>query len=142
MASISDSLSSTWVVHQPSGDMLAWLSGFSPIITTTSFHNTEFLSSPGATHVLDHMLSTTPLKDAIVKITPTPITLAFDAISLPDTQQIAHDIVTAAATVVTMGIPQVENENENGVVQQVFGDFRPPPNHELGLSYVHARLDT
>ncbi|KAG2111202.1 uncharacterized protein F5147DRAFT_573967, partial [Suillus discolor] len=57
----------------------------SPIITTASFHNTGFLSSRSATRVLDRNLSTTALKNAIAKVTSTLITLAFGAISLPDT---------------------------------------------------------
>ncbi|KAG1890217.1 hypothetical protein F4604DRAFT_1914771 [Suillus subluteus] len=74
MASMPDSLSSTWVVHRPSGNMLiaiqlARLSGFSPVITAAPFHKPELLSLPGATHVLPHKLSTTALKDTTAKIT-------------------------------------------------------------------------
>lgn len=117
---------------------LARLSGFSPIITTASFHNTELLSSLGATHVLDRKLSITALKDAIAKITSIPITLAFDAISLPDTQQTAHDIVTAGGTVITVRVPQVDNKHEDKAVQQVVGTFHIPPNRELGKSFMPA----
>ncbi|KAG2126311.1 chaperonin 10-like protein [Suillus clintonianus] len=115
---------------------LARLSGFSPLITTASFHNTELLSSLGATHVLDRKLSTAALKDAIAKITSTPIALAFDAISLPDTQQTAHDIITAGGTVITVRAPQVDNKSEDKVVQQVVGIIHAPPNRELGKSFM------
>lgn len=115
---------------------LARLSGFSPIITTASSHNTELLSSLGATHVLDRKLSTTTLKDAIANITSTSIMLAFDAISLPDTQQTAHDIVATGGTIITVTKPQVENKHEDKVVQQVFGICNLPPNRELGKSFM------
>ncbi|KAG1751515.1 chaperonin 10-like protein [Suillus paluster] len=104
---------------------LARLSGFSPIITTASLHNAELLSSLGATHVLDRKLSTTALKDAIVKITSIPITLVFDAISLPGTQQTAHDILTTGGT-----------KSEDKVLHPVFGSFHEPPNRELGKSFM------
>jgi hypothetical protein len=86
--------------------------------------------------VLDRKLSTTTLKDAIANITSTPITLAFDAISLPDTQQTAHDIVAAGATIITVTTPQVENKHEDKLVYQVFGIFHLPPNRELGKSFM------
>ena len=41
----------------------ARLSGFNPVITTASLHNTELLKSHGATHVIDRKLS----QDAIVE---------------------------------------------------------------------------
>ncbi|KAG1766944.1 chaperonin 10-like protein [Suillus occidentalis] len=115
---------------------LARLSGFSPIIATASSHNTELLSSLGATHVLDRKLSTTTLEDAIANITSTPIMLAFDAISLPDTQQTAHDIVATGGTIITVTAPQVESKHDDKVVQQVFGTFHLPSNHELGKRFM------
>ncbi|KIK44781.1 hypothetical protein CY34DRAFT_599256 [Suillus luteus UH-Slu-Lm8-n1] len=115
---------------------LARLSGFSPIITTASSHNTKLLSSLGATHVLSRKLSTTSLKDAIANITSTPIMLAFDAVSLPDTQQTAHDIVATGGMIITVTTPRVENKHEDKVVQQVFGFFHLPPNRELGKSFM------
>lgn len=62
--------------------------------------------------------------------------LAFDAISLPDTQQTAHDIVATGGTIITVTTPQVENKHEDKVVQQVFGIFNLPPNRELGKSFM------
>src|SRR5882757_10413545 len=89
---------------------LARLSGFSPIITTASLHNAELLSSLGATHVLDRRLSTAALKDAVAKITSAPITLAFDAISLLDTQQSALDILTGGGTLIIVSARMVESK--------------------------------
>lgn len=115
---------------------LARLSGFSPIITTASLHNAELLSSLGATHVLDRKLSTTALKDAIAEITSTPITLVFDAISLPDTQQTGHDVLTAGGTLIIVTQPWVDNKSEDKVIHPVTGTFHPPSNRELGKSFM------
>lgn len=71
---------------------LARLSGFSPIVTTASLHNTQYLQSLGATHVLDRFLSKKELKERIVQICgDTSLLYAFDAISLEDTQRVAYD---------------------------------------------------
>jgi len=115
---------------------LARLSGFSPIITTASLHNSELLSSLGATHVLDRKLSTAALKEAIANITSIPITLAFDAVSLPDTQQTAHDILTAGGILTTVTPPVVANKSDDKVVQLVQGWFHPPQNREMGKRFM------
>jgi hypothetical protein len=155
-ASMPDSQSSSWVVHHLSASMvcgypislfgqmftkfiaiqLARLSGFSPIITTASLHNSELLSSLGATHVLDRKLSTAALKEAIANITSIPITLAFDAVSLPDTQQTAHDILTAGGILTTVTPPVVANKSDDKVVQLVQGWFHPPQNREMGKRFM------
>ena len=71
---------------------LARLSGFSPIITTVSLHNVEYLQSLGATRVLDRHLSKDQLNERIGEICGgTPLLYAFDAISLEDTQRVAYD---------------------------------------------------
>ncbi|KAG8214306.1 chaperonin 10-like protein [Butyriboletus roseoflavus] len=71
---------------------LARLSGFSPIITTASLHNTEYLQSLGATHVLDRRLSKEALNERIAQLHGgTPLLYAFDAVSLEDTQRVAYD---------------------------------------------------
>ena len=114
---------------------LAKLSGFSPIITTASLRNTELLSSLGATHVLDRGLSATALKDAIAKITSNPITLAFDAISHPDTQQASYDILSVGGTLIVTE-PVAENKSDDKVVRGVFGSFHPPPNREMGRRFI------
>ena len=154
--SMPDSQSSSWVVHHLSDSMvcgypnslfgqmftkltaiqLARLSGFSPIITTASLHNSELLSSLGATHVLDRNLSTAALKEAIANITSTPITLAFDAVSLPDTQKTAHDILSAGGTLTTVTPPVVANKSDDKVVQLVLGWFHPPQNREMGKRFM------
>ncbi|OAX42517.1 GroES-like protein [Rhizopogon vinicolor AM-OR11-026] len=115
---------------------LARLSGFSPIITTASLHNAGLLSSLGATHVLDRRLSTAALKDAVAKITSAPITLAFDAISLLDTQQSALDILTGGGTLIIVSARMVESKGDGKVIHTVFGSFHPLPNREMGKRFM------
>lgn len=68
----------------------AKLSGFSPIITTGSQRNAEFLHKLGATHVLERTLSPAELSAAIAGITRVPLRFAYDAVSLPETQSAAY----------------------------------------------------
>ncbi|OSC97730.1 GroES-like protein [Trametes coccinea BRFM310] len=72
---------------------LAKLSGFSPIITTASIKNTTLLESFGATHVLDRNLSAAALREAVVKITGGPVSIIYDAVALPGTQNAAYDLL-------------------------------------------------
>jgi NADPH:quinone reductase-like Zn-dependent oxidoreductase len=154
--SIPGSLYSSWVVHRASDSMVyehsisllakmltefiaiqfARLSGFSPIITTASLYNSELLSSLGATHVLDRRLSAAALKHAIAKITSTPITLAFDAVSLPDTQQAAHDILTAGGILIIVTEPTIEDKSDDKEVRLVWGSFHPISNHDMGKRFM------
>ncbi|KAF6763269.1 chaperonin 10-like protein [Ephemerocybe angulata] len=60
---------------------LAKLSGFSPIITTSSLKHEEYLKSLGATHVLDRNEPLTT--ERIQSITDLPIKAIYDAISEP-----------------------------------------------------------
>lgn len=55
-------------------------------------HNTEYLQSLGATHVLDRRLSKEALNERIAQLCDsTPLLYAFDAISVEDTQRVAYD---------------------------------------------------
>jgi len=81
-------------------------------------------------------LSTTALKDPIAKITSTPIALAFDAVSLADTQQTAHDILLAGGTLINVTQPQLANKSENKAVHTVHGSFHPLPNREMDNKFM------
>ncbi|KAF6751370.1 chaperonin 10-like protein [Ephemerocybe angulata] len=70
---------------------LAKLSGFSPIITTSSLKHEEYLKSLGATHVLDrHEPLTT---ERIQSITDLPIKAIYDAISDSESQDRNLDLL-------------------------------------------------
>ncbi|KAJ3518867.1 hypothetical protein NMY22_g13467 [Coprinellus aureogranulatus] len=64
---------------------LARLSGFTYIIATASLHNTDYLKSLGATHVIDRHISPDALPAELKKIEDLPeIKYAFDAYGRPD----------------------------------------------------------
>lgn len=87
---------------------LAKLSGFSPIIATASLHNTDLLRSLGATHVVDRRLSTVQLREEFGKITKEPLDVIYDAISSPETESTAYELLAPGgklALVAPPGIP-------------------------------------
>ncbi|KAH8091371.1 GroES-like protein [Cristinia sonorae] len=81
---------------------LAKLSGFSPIITTSSPHNAPLVTSLGATHFISR---TTPPSDVLSKVTNITsggpsVKLVFDAISEETTQGVAYDVLAPGGTLV------------------------------------------
>lgn len=78
----------------------AKLSGFSPIITTASLKNTEYLKSLGATHVIDRKLPPSSIIASAKEITNHPIRIIYDAISDEDTQNTGYDLLPADGTIV------------------------------------------
>ncbi|KAF8175827.1 chaperonin 10-like protein [Pholiota molesta] len=104
---------------------LAKLSGFSPIITTASLKQTDFLKSIGATHILDRSLSTSLLGNEITKITPDgqPPKFIFDAISLPETQTTAINLLPSGGYLAIVQQPKVEIPEDKTLVP-VVGVYR------------------
>ncbi|KAF5342142.1 hypothetical protein D9611_002034 [Ephemerocybe angulata] len=83
---------------------LAKLSGFSPIITTSTLKHETYLKSLGATHVLDR---NTPLTQESLKgITDSPIQSVYDAISDADTQKAGLDLLAPGGQIVVVQYPQ------------------------------------
>lgn len=72
---------------------LARMSGFSPIITTASLRNTNYLKNLGATHVIDRYLSLPELKQAVERITSAPIHVIYDTVSIRETQEAAWQLL-------------------------------------------------
>ncbi|CAL1717235.1 unnamed protein product [Somion occarium] len=86
----------------------ARISGFSPIITTASPRNAEFVKSLGATHVLDRNLSHDDLIAEVRKITSEPFRVIYDAVALPETQDVAYDILAPGGTLVLVLYPAID----------------------------------
>ncbi|KAL0563166.1 hypothetical protein V5O48_018909, partial [Marasmius crinis-equi] len=62
--------------------------GFSPIITYTSVHHTNFLKILGVTHILDwKMIAIGEVPAQVKKITNEPTKIIYNVTSLPDTQE-------------------------------------------------------
>jgi len=92
---------------------LAKISGFSPIITTTSIKHAEALKGLGADVVLARDLSTEELKQEISKHTLKPISLIYDAVSLDSTLGTAANLLAPNGTLVTTR-PDVIRELDQG----------------------------
>ena len=121
---------------------IARLSGFSPIITTASLHNAEFLKSLGATHVLDRTLPASSIIAEVQKIAGgKPVEYAYDAISLPDTQPLAYDVVAPGGTLIIVlneAIPaEKKKEGDNKRVVHAFGTVHTPENRAVGVEFYN-----
>ncbi|KAF5338535.1 hypothetical protein D9611_013261 [Ephemerocybe angulata] len=81
---------------------LAKLSGFSPIITTSSLKHEEYLKSLGATHVLDRNEPLTT--ERIQSITDLPIKAIYDAISEPQDHNL--DLLAPGGNLVIVLFPE------------------------------------
>ncbi|KJA22850.1 hypothetical protein HYPSUDRAFT_215583 [Hypholoma sublateritium FD-334 SS-4] len=74
---------------------LARISGFSPIITTASLKNTDWLKSLGATDVLDRNLSQADLIKEVKKLTnEKSVPYVYDAISSNETQKVGLELLS------------------------------------------------
>ena len=74
------------------------MSGFSPIITTCSLHNSDLVTSLGATHIIDRKAD---IGSEVVKVTSEPLKLIFDAYSRDEeTQRLAWDILASGGQLV------------------------------------------
>lgn len=120
---------------------LAKLSGFSPIITTVSPHNTDFVKSLGATHTIDRRLSPSEIVAEVKKITSEPLKLVYDAISLAPTQQAAFDILAPGGFLLLVLPSQIPEEKITGDTKVIttFGSVHEPENTPLGIDlYNHV----
>ncbi|KAI0648660.1 GroES-like protein [Trametes meyenii] len=118
----------------------ARLSGFSPIITTASPRNAEFVKLLGATHVVDRSLPANALRSAIVEISGGALERVFDAISIKETQNLAYDIAAPGATVMLVLPDEVDAakkaDGKNVKVFMTFGVVAPPQNVEFAKVFV------
>ncbi|KAF5342139.1 hypothetical protein D9611_002033 [Ephemerocybe angulata] len=115
------------------GIQLAKLSGFSPIITTSSLKHEEFLKSLGATHVLDRNAPLTA--ETIKAITDLPVRGVLDAISTAETQKVGFELLASGGGIATVQQPQPDLEerasNENKKFAWVIGAKTLPHNVQL-----------
>lgn len=123
---------------------LAKLAGFSPIITTASLHNTEFIRSLGATHVLDRKLSLEELREEVRNITTQPVDVIFDAISLPDTQLSAYELLAPGGTLVLVLFPAIPKERlrPDRRLAKAFGQANYPEVNRVAARKLYGKLTT
>ncbi|CAE6504270.1 unnamed protein product [Rhizoctonia solani] len=105
---------------------LARIAGFSPIVTTASAQHTDFLKSLGATHIFDRNVNAKTIQSVFA----TPVSLAFDAISVAPTQELAYEVLTtpspapgAHLALVLQAVDSIKEKNTDNkvTVNQVFG---------------------
>ncbi|KAF9037648.1 chaperonin 10-like protein [Panaeolus papilionaceus] len=106
---------------------IAKLSGFSPIITTASLSNSDELTDLGATHIIDRKLSSEDLSARVGSILGNlPLKLVFNAISTPDTQKIALDLLAPGGQMQLVGPPTESPPDKT--VNRVVAMLRLPTN--------------
>ncbi|KZT68004.1 GroES-like protein [Daedalea quercina L-15889] len=121
---------------------LAKLSGFSPIITTASLHNADLLRSLGATHVLDRKLSLEQLRQEIAKISTGALDIIYDAVSLPDTQLAAYELLAPGGTLVLVLYPAIPTERlqQGKNVVKAFGQANLPEENRVVSAKLFSKL--
>lgn len=105
-------------------------------------HNTEFLLSLGATHVLDRKLSSERLSEEVRKITTEPLGVIFDAISLPDTQLAAYDLLAPGGTLVLVLFPAIPKEHlrPDKRLAKAFGQANYPEVNRIAAAKLYSKL--
>ncbi|KAG0708121.1 chaperonin 10-like protein [Suillus ampliporus] len=111
---------------------LARLSGFSPIIATASPTHEAYLKSLGATHVFDRHMSAEDLKASVSKVTGGPIQCVYDAISLPETQQVGWPLLGPGGfLILTLPASVKEAEGKGRKTIQTYGNPHAKENQLL-----------
>lgn len=114
----------------------AKLSGFSPIITTSSKHNETYLKSIGATHVIDRSVPLSELAATVREITSKPIKAAYDAVSSEESQNTVYDILAPGGKAMLFNPFKVDKAKltVDKEVVHVYGDVKIPTQHAIGRS--------
>ncbi|EMD31530.1 hypothetical protein CERSUDRAFT_162969 [Gelatoporia subvermispora B] len=122
---------------------LVRLAGFGPIITTASLKNTTLLNELGATHVLDRDLPPEALLAQIAALANAPIEIVFDAVSLPQTQNAAFDILTPEGQVIIVTQDAIDQEKKRLAPRKravvVLGNVSAPGREQTGRG-LYAKL--
>ncbi|GJE89862.1 zinc-binding alcohol dehydrogenase family protein [Phanerochaete sordida] len=119
----------------------AKLSGFGPIITTGSVHNSAFLKSLGATHVLDRNSPLSELSRSIAAITSAPLKVAYDAISSPETQNAAYAALAPGGQLVHVLFDKIDDSirTPDKYSTLAHGNSHAPEQREIARS-LYANL--
>lgn len=111
---------------------VAKLAGFSTIIATSSITHEAYLKETGATHVIDRHFSPDDIRAAIGGITKDPIGVVYDAVSLPDTQELGWSLLAKDGKMITTLDPKVApGEGDTRKVIRVAGIPHLPQNQKF-----------
>ncbi|KAG6906745.1 hypothetical protein DXG01_012297 [Tephrocybe rancida] len=114
------------------------LSGFSPIITTSSLKHSAFLKTLGATEVLDRHLDTSALAAEVAKITSKPVEVVFDAVSLSATQATGYSLLAPNGRLLLVLPSEIKTKEEGKEVFSVLGIWTFPYTKDLGAQFYRA----
>ncbi|KAF5327331.1 hypothetical protein D9619_004012 [Psilocybe cf. subviscida] len=118
---------------------LARISGLSPIITTASLTNADYLKSLGATHVFDRNISPAALQSEISTITQAPLKYVYDATSLPATQTLGLSILAEGGQLAIV-LPLEVALPEGREARHVVGILRLPHQIEFTQTLYHDTI--
>ncbi|KAI0783889.1 GroES-like protein [Irpex lacteus] len=112
----------------------AKLSGFSPIITTASLKNADFLKSLGATHVVDRNAD---LASSVKAITSEPLKYVFDAIGLKQTQEAAYELVAPGGTLLVVLDVEIDEakRDKSKRTARIWGTSHDPRQNAVAVSF-------
>ncbi|KZT00561.1 GroES-like protein [Laetiporus sulphureus 93-53] len=117
---------------------LAKFAGFSRIMATSAVHHTDWLRTLGATHVVNRRLAPEVVRGEMKRMSAGPVEVIFDAVSEPDTQNLAYDMLAPGGVLLITGNPAVDEarlSQSNGKrIEQVYGNIHVPQNRELAVS--------
>ena len=122
---------------------MAKLSGFSPIITTASLHNADFLRSLGATHVVDRKLPPEKLKEEVRAIAADkPLDVIFDAVGVPETQLPAYELLAQGGTLALVLYPAIPAERIDPGKRafKVWGESMFPEENRIAAARFYKKL--
>ena len=118
------------------------LSGFAPIVTTASPQHAAYLTSLGATDVLDRTLAPAALCAEALTILPKTdvgFPLVFDAVSLPETVPLAYKLASNCADVIVVSpTTATPEEGEQVKVHMARGMLSIPTNAEVGRELLSS----
>jgi len=115
----------------------AKLSGFNPIITTSSLKHADYLKGLGATYVIDRS-KTTIVEDIKSKLPDGKCNIVYDAISLESTQKVALELLGPEGMLL-LTMPKSANlDYGNRTVSNVFGNVHSEAQRKLGVSLYGA----
>ena len=115
------------------------LSGFSPIITTASVHNTAFVQSFGATHIVDRTLPHATIVETIQQFAGGPVELVYDAVSVVETQELGYEIVSPGGSLIILVPEEIDHRkipSKDVRVIVAAGFFAAPENGEIGAQFT------
>ena len=128
------------IILSREGIQLAKLSGFSPIVTTASLHNSDLLKSLGANYVVDRSASDVPaeIRKALGSSTAP---LVYDTISVQETQTQAWNLLAPGGSLILSqpSLLDITEEGESRHLVGIIGNFHVPYNRSLGES-LYAKL--